>query len=376
MPPPKRWTRSSTTIPSPNAAPAAVRRRRSVPVARSSGPGPAPIMSRPRRGRRCRRARRRPRPTRAAGVADQDQPGVGPDRLDQPRHQRQRHHRGLVDDHDVVGQAVERGRGGSGCGCRAASRAAGAGSTRGGRAARSRIASSTGIARRLLVDRLLSRAAALPVGAASATSGGGAPAAAGLLASSATIRATVVVLPVPGPPAITAKRRQHRGRGGEPLALDRRRPANSRPRPVGEHGPGRPPAARSGARAPADRRRPGAPRASSGRDTARCRRSRSGRGRGASVLAAPATSALAATRPIHWPPAPARAASARSTGSSDSTIAVSRTVRQIDEARGRAAARARPGRRRAATASSSLAGQRAERARDVHVGRARARRPR
>ena len=50
-----------------------------------------------------------------------------------------------------------------------------------------------------------SRAAALPVGAASATSGCGAPAAGACSARSATIRATVVVLPVPGPPATTVK---------------------------------------------------------------------------------------------------------------------------------------------------------------------------
>ena len=40
------------------------------------------------------------------GVTDQHQPGVGPHRLEQPRHHRQRHHRGLVDHDDVVGQPV------------------------------------------------------------------------------------------------------------------------------------------------------------------------------------------------------------------------------------------------------------------------------
>ena len=40
------------------------------------------------------------------GVADQDQTRLGSHRLDQPRHQRQRHHRGLVDDHHVVREAV------------------------------------------------------------------------------------------------------------------------------------------------------------------------------------------------------------------------------------------------------------------------------
>ena len=50
------------------------------------------------------------------------------------------------------------------------------------------------------------RAAATAVGAASAMRGWGRPAASACSASSATMRATVVVLPVPGPPATTAKR--------------------------------------------------------------------------------------------------------------------------------------------------------------------------
>src|SRR6202012_5275747 len=51
-----------------------------------------------------------------------------------------------------------------------------------------------------------SRAAALPVGAASATRGDAPPPAAACSQMSATIRATVVVLPVPGPPATTDQR--------------------------------------------------------------------------------------------------------------------------------------------------------------------------
>ena len=75
---------------------------------------------RARRSGRPRRARRRASPAAAMspstapasievswpGVADEDQPRAGPHRLDEPRHQRQRDHRGLVDDHDVVRQAV------------------------------------------------------------------------------------------------------------------------------------------------------------------------------------------------------------------------------------------------------------------------------
>ena len=41
-----------------------------------------------------------------ARVADEDQPRLAPDGLGEAGHQRERHHRGLVDDHDVVGQSV------------------------------------------------------------------------------------------------------------------------------------------------------------------------------------------------------------------------------------------------------------------------------
>ena len=42
------------------------------------------------------------------GVADQDQPGGVSDCLQQPRHQRDRHHGGLVHDHHFEGQRIER----------------------------------------------------------------------------------------------------------------------------------------------------------------------------------------------------------------------------------------------------------------------------
>ncbi len=41
-----------------------------------------------------------------SGIADEHQPAVGPHRLDQPGHHRQRHHRGLVDHDHVVRQPV------------------------------------------------------------------------------------------------------------------------------------------------------------------------------------------------------------------------------------------------------------------------------
>ena len=40
-------------------------------------------------------------------IPDEDEPGVRPHGLDEPRHERQRHHRGLVHDHDVVRQPVQ-----------------------------------------------------------------------------------------------------------------------------------------------------------------------------------------------------------------------------------------------------------------------------
>jgi hypothetical protein len=40
------------------------------------------------------------------GVADEDEPRAGPDRLDEPGHQRERHHRGLIDDDEIVGKVV------------------------------------------------------------------------------------------------------------------------------------------------------------------------------------------------------------------------------------------------------------------------------
>ena len=77
------------------------------------------------------------------GVADQHQPGVRTDRLEQAGHHRERDHRGLVDHDHVVRAAGWPGCAGTGCCCRAASRAAGAGSrTAGRRAGRGRPAGS------------------------------------------------------------------------------------------------------------------------------------------------------------------------------------------------------------------------------------------
>ena len=109
MSPPKRWTRSSTTI------------------AVADGDAGRRVLGGDRLARSRRRAPRARAPACAARrggtddvaehgagldrrelarVADEDQARVRAHRLDQPGHQRQRHHRGLVDDHDVVRQPV------------------------------------------------------------------------------------------------------------------------------------------------------------------------------------------------------------------------------------------------------------------------------
>ena len=131
------------------------------------------------------------------------EPRVRPHRLDQPRHQRQRHHRGLVDDHDVVRQPVARGRGGSGCGVPGRQPSSRCSVEASSRAARADAATASV---RLVVHRL-----AQPRGGLAGRRGERDQrrrSRSACSSSSATIRATVVVLPVPGPPATTASRRR------------------------------------------------------------------------------------------------------------------------------------------------------------------------
>ena len=135
------------------------------------------------------------------GVADQEQPGVGTHRLEQAGHHRERHHRGLVDHDDVVRVAGCRGGGGTGPRCRAGRRGAGAASPPAGPVSRAR--SDSGNRATSSSTACWSRAAALPVGAASAIRGAGRAGAAACSTSSASSAATVVVLPVPGPPVRT-----------------------------------------------------------------------------------------------------------------------------------------------------------------------------
>ena len=158
-------------------------------------------------------------------------------------HHRRRHHRRLVDDDDVVRQPVAPV---------VAEAAAGAGPPaeqaveRDARQAEQPLHRSPPrrrCSRASACTASSRRAAALPVGAASAIRGSGRPAAAACSSSRTTIRATVVVLPVPGPPATTANGGPHGGRcrrSLEVVAVDAEQPVE----PVGQHARRRPRGAR------------------------------------------------------------------------------------------------------------------------------------
>ena len=140
-------------------------------------------------------------------VADQHQPGVRAHRLEQPGHQRQRHHRRLVDDDHVVGQPVvpvvpEPAA------ARAASPAAGAGS----RPVRAR---SVGAGR----PRRDAPPAAGPPPCRWVRPARSAAVRRGRSRSSASSLATVVVLPVPGPPASTVTERSAATAAAQPLPV-------------------------------------------------------------------------------------------------------------------------------------------------------------
>ena len=135
------------------------------------------------------------------GVADQHQPGVGAHRLEQPGHHRQRDHRGLVDDDHVVGQPV---------GAVVAEPDAAVGSPaqqpvqRRGLQARQAVA--VGGVRQ--AGRRLPHGLLQPGGRLAGRGGQGDPGCAALessccSATRASMPATVVVLPVPGPPVRT-----------------------------------------------------------------------------------------------------------------------------------------------------------------------------
>ena len=122
-------------------------------------------------------------------VADEHELGVVADRLDEPHHQRKRHHRGLIDDHQVMGEAVARVVAEAPAGKPAEQPV----DRRGAHAAADRLLQSCrGLAGRARTGRSAAAALRPPLRAPR---------------SATTIRATVVVLPVPGPPAITARSR-------------------------------------------------------------------------------------------------------------------------------------------------------------------------
>ena len=211
MPPPKRWTRAQHDD---AVADRHVGGRRAALDRRCRSPPPRrPVTAGLMRGRSA--AGPTMSPSTAPASIEVSWPGSPtrisrasrPDGLGQPGHQGQRHHRGLVDDHDVVGAGGCRGRGGSGCGCRASSRAGGGASRPRARAA----ARGSPGRRRAAPPRRgpPPRAGRRPCrsGRRARPAAARAPAASACSSSSATMRATVVVLPVPGPPATTASRR-------------------------------------------------------------------------------------------------------------------------------------------------------------------------
>ena len=107
MPPPKRCTWRKSTMPSPMVVPAGAgdvgtRLSRPRPARRAVGRINSPRPP----GRRHRPAPPRPPPRPAARGRRPGPAGRRAHRLDQLGHQRQRHHRCLVDDDHVVGQPV------------------------------------------------------------------------------------------------------------------------------------------------------------------------------------------------------------------------------------------------------------------------------
>ena len=168
------------------------------------------------------------------GVADEDEPRLRPHRLDQPRHERERDHRRLVDDHDVVRQPVA-------AVVAEAAVAVGAPAeqpvqrrgVRGRAAARGRRRSTSSPAASSCTASSR-RAAALPVGAASATSGGGAAGRRGLLGEQRDDPRDGRRLAGAGAAGDDGEAAQDGGRGGLALAvvvLVREQPGE----PVGEH---------------------------------------------------------------------------------------------------------------------------------------------
>ena len=109
IPPPKRWTVRSTTMPSPTGTSAGGARALDGRARRLLDRGPhRRAHARAVRGRADDVAEHRAGLDRRelARVADEDQPRLAADGLGEAGHQRERDHRGLVDDHDVVRESI------------------------------------------------------------------------------------------------------------------------------------------------------------------------------------------------------------------------------------------------------------------------------
>ena len=230
----------------PDALPGRDRRRRRR---RPAAAGPPAAMHGARAAGPTMSPSTAPASTEAScsGSPTRMQAGVGADRLQEPGHQRERHHGGLVDHDDVMGQAVEPMVAEAGPVAGVEARAAGAASCPAAPAGAPAPPASSAMPATPARTASSSRAAAFPVGAASATSGGRRPAAAAWASSSARTLATVVVFPVPGPPAITDTRRNTAVAAAMRWRSGTSSPSNSSARPDASRSVSTPAAGPSGA---------------------------------------------------------------------------------------------------------------------------------
>ena len=210
--PPKRCTLRSTTIPVPEGGGrgALGRREPASPVTSASswracggmaGPSAAGPDDVAQHGAGLDRGQ-------LLGVAHQHQPRIGADRLQQSRHQRQRDHGRLVDHDDVMGQPVQaivtKARAIAGIEAEQPVHASCPTATAGDPA----VPRSIGKVAGTLADGVLQPCRRLSGRGGQRHQRRALPRRRACASRSARTRATVVVFPVPGPPAITDSRRR------------------------------------------------------------------------------------------------------------------------------------------------------------------------
>ncbi len=286
-------------------------------------------MRSPARGRPDDVAEHGPRLDRRelAGVADQDQTRLRANGLDQPGHHRQRDHRRLVDDHDVVRQSVR-------AVVTEAAVAAGKPAEEPVERRRAELAEllSDGVAdvelRRLLVNGLLQPRGGLGGRCGERDERRGRSRGGGLFGEQGHDPGDGGGLARAGAAGDDREPPQHRGGGGQSLPGVRAGAGLQRRHRTGDRGRrsarrrGRPGTARRRTRGGPPRRR--VPRASTGRGRARSRRVGAGP-RLRSSSSPTATSGVPDSRAIQSSTA-GQSSVDRSTSSSDSTVAVSRIV--------------------------------------------------